>query len=75
MNLMGLTDDCIPTEADGSCPIPVEELEIFAAASNHSFVKQLWQEGRADGYVHKGRFDELLDAFISNGECRQCDCV
>ena len=45
---MGLTDDCIPTKADGSdwsCPIPVEELEIFAAASNHCFVKQQWQEG------------------------------
>ena len=78
MNLMGLTDDCIPTEVDGSdwpCPIPAEDLEIFAAAASHTFVKQLWQVGRADGYVHIGKFDELLDAFFSNGECRQCDCV
>ena len=77
MNLMDLTDDCIPTKADGSdwsCPIPVEEPDIFAAASNHSFVKQQWQGGRADGYVHMGNFDAVLDA-VSNGECRQCDCV
>ena len=75
MHLIGLTDDHRPTEADGSdwpCPISVEELELFAAASSHQFVRQLVQEGKADGYVHTDKLDDLMDAFGSGKWQKLC---
>lgn len=77
MNLMGLTDENIPTETDGSdwsCPIPMEDLEVFCAASNHMFVRQLRCEGVADGFIHKEKFDKALDDILCD-QYSQCDCV
>ena len=51
MNLVGLTDDHFPTEADGMdwpCPVSSEELDVFV---NTIFFKQLFEEGVADGFV------------------------
>ena len=77
MHLMGLTDDHLPPEADDMdwpCPVSSEELDVFANASSHRFVKMLFKAGVADGFVQQENLDEALDRAME-GNYEQCNCA
>ena len=77
MNLMGLTDDHFPTEADGMdwpCPVSSEELDVFVNASSHLFFQELFKEGVADGFVQKEKLAEAIGRAMQ-GDYEQCNCA
>ena len=77
MNLMGLTDDRFPTEADGMdwpCPVSSEEVDVFVNASSHLFFQELFKEGVADGFIQKDKLAEAIGRAVQ-GDYEQCDCA